>query len=200
MSAKAILKARPNSFKFSERVLDLEVGQHLMIVIDNSLEGRIPVKTTIFQVPVKIGRAFKTEKSSSRNAYFDCKVCRMVMMNNSRIVNLLNCYIRSYPKLTRCSFTRLTRVVSFFSTRAAATEPSSTTSGSASRGPRVSWRRSSPGTSWGLAQMFWTSLAMWLRRASSWRSDWCCLMAEITAVGPPAPDCTDLQTATRISR
>ena len=135
MSAKAILKARPNSFKFSERVLDLEVGQHLMIVIDNSLEGRISVKTTIFQVPVKIGRAFKTEKSSSRNAYFDCKVCRMVM-NNSRIVNLLNC--RFYPKLTRCSCTRLTRVGSFFSTRAAATEPSSTTSGSASRGPRVS--------------------------------------------------------------
>lgn len=49
MSAKAALKARPNSFKFCDRVLDLEV-------------------------PVKIGRAFKTEKSNPDNAYFDCKV------------------------------------------------------------------------------------------------------------------------------
>jgi len=49
MSAKAILTARPNSFRFSDRVIDLDV-------------------------PIKIGRAFKNEKSDSNNAYFDCKV------------------------------------------------------------------------------------------------------------------------------
>jgi len=49
MPAKAILTARPNSFKFSDRVIDLDV-------------------------PIKIGRAFKNEKSDSSNAYFDCKV------------------------------------------------------------------------------------------------------------------------------
>ena len=49
MSAKAILTARPNSFRFSDRVIDLDV-------------------------PIKIGRAFKNEKSDSSNAYFDCKV------------------------------------------------------------------------------------------------------------------------------
>lgn len=49
MSAKAILNARPNSFRFSDRVIDLDV-------------------------PIKIGRAFKNEKSDSSNAYFDCKV------------------------------------------------------------------------------------------------------------------------------
>jgi len=49
MSAKAVLSPRPNSFKFSERHLNLEV-------------------------PIKIGRAFKNEKSSPENAYFDCKV------------------------------------------------------------------------------------------------------------------------------
>eukprot|EP00092_Neocalanus_flemingeri_P001703 GFUD01001818.1.p1 GENE.GFUD01001818.1~~GFUD01001818.1.p1 ORF type:complete len:625 (-),score=203.65 GFUD01001818.1:374-2248(-) len=49
MSAKAILTARPNSFKFSDRVIDLDI-------------------------PIKIGRAFKSEKSDSSNAYFDCKV------------------------------------------------------------------------------------------------------------------------------
>ena len=123
----------------------------------------------MFQVPVKIGRAFKTEKSSSRNAYFDCKVGGWGHYN-SRIVIPLNCHTRCCLKLTLCSCTRVTRVASFFSTRAAATEPSSTTSGSASRGARVNWRSFSPGTSWGLARMFWTSLGMWLRRASSWRS------------------------------
>jgi len=43
------LTARPNSFKFSDRVIDLDI-------------------------PIKIGRAFKNEKSDSNNAYFDCKV------------------------------------------------------------------------------------------------------------------------------
>ena len=56
MSAKAILKARPNSFKFSDRVIDLEV-------------------------PIKIGRACKNEKSDSNNAYFDCKVIRKLQYN-----------------------------------------------------------------------------------------------------------------------
>ena len=50
MSAKATLTCRPNSFKFSERNVDLEV-------------------------PVKIGRSYRNEKSASNNAYFDCKVC-----------------------------------------------------------------------------------------------------------------------------
>jgi len=49
MSAKATLTCRPNSFKFSERNVDLEV-------------------------PVKIGRSYRNEKSASNNAYFDCKV------------------------------------------------------------------------------------------------------------------------------
>ena len=56
MSAKAILTARPNAFKFSDRVIDLEV-------------------------PIKIGRAFKNEKSDSNNAYFDCKVIQTFQYN-----------------------------------------------------------------------------------------------------------------------
>lgn len=49
MSPKAIFAARPGTFKFSDRVVDLEV-------------------------PCKIGRAFKNDKSESTNGYFDCKV------------------------------------------------------------------------------------------------------------------------------
>jgi len=49
MAAKAILTPRPGAFKFSDRVVDL-------------------------QVPCKIGRAFKNDKSDSTNGYFDCKV------------------------------------------------------------------------------------------------------------------------------
>jgi len=49
MSPKAILSARPGAFKFSDRVINLEV-------------------------PCKIGRAFKNDKSESTNGYFDCKV------------------------------------------------------------------------------------------------------------------------------
>jgi len=49
MSARVILSPKPNSFKFSEKIIDLSV-------------------------PVKIGRANKDDKSSTDNGYFDCKV------------------------------------------------------------------------------------------------------------------------------
>ena len=49
MAAKAILVAKPNSFNFEDRVLLLDI-------------------------PAKVGRAHKDDKSDSGNAYFDCKV------------------------------------------------------------------------------------------------------------------------------
>ena len=49
MAAKAILVAKPNSFHFEDRALDLSSS-------------------------VRIGRSHKDDKSSSGNAIFDCKV------------------------------------------------------------------------------------------------------------------------------
>ena len=43
----------------------------------------------IFQVPLKIGRAFKNDKSSPDNGYFDCKVLsRLTLNRNMEICNI----------------------------------------------------------------------------------------------------------------
>ena len=71
MTAKAILKARPGTFRFSDRVIDLEVKTDT--TLKNSMTNR--------QVPCKIGRAFKNDKSESTNGFFDCKVCIIWVKN-----------------------------------------------------------------------------------------------------------------------
>ena len=76
MSAKAILTPRPNSFKFIDRIIDLDI-------------------------PTKIGRAFKNEKSDNSNGYFDCKV-------NQCPQNVLHkIFFRFYLKLMRFCCVRI---------------------------------------------------------------------------------------------
>lgn len=83
MSPKAIFAARPGTFKFSDRVVDLEVKD---IVVKMLLPDKVQYKPicsltsfpAFIQVPCKIGRAFKNDKSESTNGYFDCKVRRMM--------------------------------------------------------------------------------------------------------------------------
>ena len=80
MTAKAILKARPGTFRFSDRAIDLEVKFSFEKVISwyhqlrEELKKFCKCKVKIHQVPCKIGRAFKNDKSESTNGFFDCKV------------------------------------------------------------------------------------------------------------------------------
>ena len=69
MSAKAVLASRPNSFKFCDRIINLEVRESRGNILFPKLK-----RHEFVQVPLKIGRAFKNEKSSPDNGYFDCKV------------------------------------------------------------------------------------------------------------------------------
>ena len=52
MSSKAILVSKPNSFPFEDRVLVLDV-------------------------PAKIGRAHRDDRSESGNGYFECKASKV---------------------------------------------------------------------------------------------------------------------------
>ena len=57
--------------------MKLSIGGRLFIIILLLIVLKTKELNMLFsisQVPVKIGRAFKTEKSNSNNAYFDCKV------------------------------------------------------------------------------------------------------------------------------
>lgn len=48
------------------------------------------VKLCFLQVPCKIGRAFKTDKSESSNGYFDCKVTSSGDQVGIKIVQVLS--------------------------------------------------------------------------------------------------------------